>query len=150
MHIVCKREYRLGVAVVILHSDLGNRITLLSADVNNVLVNDACALFVVKILGKLPYTALVHKGLAHRLLTAVIGDAYTNACVEKSLLTQAVFDHLVVKLDRLEYIGIGPEFNVKTVKLGIPRLAKLLYHVTALKRNGIALSVTVVFDLNTL
>ena len=148
--VICKGEQCLVVAIVILHSNLGNPVLLFGFHIDNLGVNELTLLLVVDIFNKGFDTALVHQivfaigaVLKNSTLVAQI-DVY--AAVEERLLTQTLEQSVVIKNDFLEHFGVGQETNVETVTVGFSLLAERTCNVTALKTLGVTLALVAVID----
>ena len=148
--VVCKGEKCLVVAIVVLHSNLGNPVLLFGFHVDDLGVNELALLLVVDIFNKGFDTALVHQIVlaigAILKRSTLVAQIDVNTAVEERLLTQTLEKCVVIENDFLEHFGVGQEANVETVTVGRSLLFEGASHVTAFKTFGVTLALVAVID----
>ena len=125
VHVVREGHDILVVAVVVLHRDLGDRIALFAAHVDDIGVNHREPSDIVQMLDEALDTSLIAE---HDILPrldalrkselfgrALVAEDYLDSGVEESLLAKTVENRVVVEHRLLEYRRIGHETHIQTV-----------------------------------
>ena len=112
--VVRKGENQLVVAVVILHRHLGDRISFLRGEMNDIGMQRFKAALLMQVIDKARDAALVAEIRLKRLSAVGAAGVTQNnpqAGIEKRLLPQTQQQHIAVKFDRLKNLSVGLKGN---------------------------------------
>ena len=112
IHVICEGHYVLVNTLVILKRDLGNAAFLLASHVDNVLVNGIVISCICKIAYEALDTTLKAKLVYYRLVSSVVNENNSDACVKETLLSHTVKESIVIENRLLEYLGVGLKGNL--------------------------------------
>ena len=101
-------------------------------------MNGVRALFGVQKFNEGTDTALEAEVLRDFFRRSFIADSDRNARVEEGLLAKPCFNRFIIEFDGFKNSFVGPEANVKTVKIRRARFAEFFNNVTAFKRDVIS------------
>jgi len=120
MNVVSKGQKNLVIAVVVLERDFRLRIVPLAGEIDDLFVNRGFCL--IDMLHKGTNAALIAHIVYSRLLTLRLNSSIPqlnpDACIQKCLLSEPLFQHIVVINQRLKNLTVGLEYNLGAMLLG--------------------------------
>ena len=138
--VVGEGQHQLAVAVGVLHGDLGHRGVAASLHVDDLLMQRG--LGAVEMLDELTDAALVVHDLLDRLIVALVAQGDLETCVQKRLLAQTLFEHIVLVDRGFEDLRVSMEADGRA-GLALARCIAHFYGRHAALKAHVVLGVTV-------